>query len=284
MQKTQALVPEERDESEKILETSKKIESTVDQVLTSITEARTDAAEYGDQLQSLTTQIPGKDGQDIKKLVRGLLDETQRMADRNQALEGRLKESSSQITELKNNVESYRQQAMTDALTGLANRMHFDLRLRECTDTAAANGEPVCLLMIDVDFFKNFNDRFGHQVGDQVLRLVAQTMRNGVKGRDLVARYGGEEFAVILPHTRLDDAANVADQLRDSMASKKLVRKNSKSDLGTVTLSVGVSAYRHGENIADLISRADQAVYVAKRNGRNRVELEEAAEPRLAAG
>lgn len=284
MQDAHALVTEERDESEKILEAGKKIESAVNQVLSSITEARTDAAEYGDQLQSLTTQIPENDGQDIMNLVRGLLDETQRMVDRNQTLEGRLKKSSNQITELKNNVESYRQKAMTDSLTGLANRMHFDLRLSECTDAAAANGEPVCLLMIDVDHFKKFNDRFGHQVGDQVLRLVAQTMRSGVKGRDLVARYGGEEFAVILPYTRLEDAANVADQLRESMASRKLVRKNSQTDLGTVTLSVGVSAYRHGENVADLISRADQAVYVAKRNGRNRVEVEQSTEPRLAAG
>jgi len=116
----------------------------------------------------------------------------------------------------------------------------------------------------------------GHPVGDKVLRIVARSLREGLKGRDTSARYGGEEFAIILPQTRLKDAAIVADQIRQGLAARKIVNRQTDEDYGTVTLSIGVAEYRYGEPLTDLIRRADDALYRAKRSGRNRVELESA--------
>jgi diguanylate cyclase len=147
-------------------------------------------------------------------------------------------------------------------------------------DATAADG-PLSLLIADIDHFKKFNDTFGHQVGDKVLRTVGRSLKDGVKGRDTAARYGGEEFAVILPQTPMSGALAVAEQIRGGLAGRKLVDKRSGDDYGRVTLSIGAAEYRSGESAADLIGRADAALYRAKENGRNRVEPEEPAEPPL---
>ena len=121
------------------------------------------------------------------------------------------------------------------------------------------------------DHFKGFNDNYGHQVGDQVLRLVARTLVDGVKGKDLVARYGGEEFVVILPDTQLQGGVIVADHLRKAVANKELINRSTGDKLGRITLSVGVSEFHKAETVEALIERADQALYTAKHNGRDQV-------------
>ncbi len=131
------------------------------------------------------------------------------------------------------------------------------------------------LLFADIDNFKRFNDTYGHQIGDQVLRLVARTLSQSVKGRDTPARYGGEEFAIILPQTRLGDARIVADQIRLGLMRRRLVGRDKRDDYGSVTLSFGAAQYRPGETTNALVERADAALYVAKRNGRNRVATED---------
>ena len=124
--------------------------------------------------------------------------------------------------------------------------------------------------MVDVDHFKQFNDRHGHRFGDQVLKLVAHVLTSNLKGRDLVARYGGEEFAAILPNTNLDDAMNLAETLRNSVESRKIVKRGSKRAIGSLTASIGLAAHRTGEDVGLLIERADKSVYKAKAQGRNR--------------
>src|SRR6185312_14274717 len=142
---------------------------------------------------------------------------------------------------------------------------------------ARESGETVALLMCDIDHFKKFNDTWGHQTGDQVLRLVAGCMAENVKGRDTVARFGGEEFAIILRKTSLDNATKLADQIRSYVQSKKLVKKSTGDVLGTITVSIGVAQLDSDDTPVSLIQRADACLYAAKNGGRNRVVNE--AEP-----
>jgi diguanylate cyclase len=132
----------------------------------------------------------------------------------------------------------------------------------------------VTLVMCDIDHFKTFNDTWGHQTGDQVLRLVANCLSENVKGRDTAARYGGEEFAVILPQTSLADAVGLADQIRGKVESKKLVKKSTGDILGMITISMGVAQYNPQESLDEFVARADTCLYAAKHAGRNRVVCE----------
>jgi diguanylate cyclase len=129
-------------------------------------------------------------------------------------------------------------------------------------------------LMTDIDHFKNFNDKYGHLTGDQVLRLVALSVKQNVKGQDTVARYGGEEFVVALPNTELRSAFTVADHIRRAVMTKELVKRSSGERLGRITISIGVALFRPDDTAQTLIDRADKCLYAAKRNGRNRVVCE----------
>jgi diguanylate cyclase len=130
------------------------------------------------------------------------------------------------------------------------------------------------MLMFDIDHFKSFNDNYGHLTGDQVLRLVALSLKQTIKGQDIIARYGGEEFAVVLPNTGLRQALSVADNIRRAVMSRELKKKSTGEILGRVTISVGVSTLQPGDDIYTLIERADLCLYAAKRNGRKRVICE----------
>ncbi len=123
--------------------------------------------------------------------------------------------------------------------------------------------------MCDIDRFKQFNDTWGHQTGDQVLRLVGNCLSENVKGRDTAARYGGEEFAVVLRRTALKDAVKLAEQIRVSVESKKLVKKSTGDILGRISISIGVAQCAEGEEGTSLIQRADACLYRAKHCGRN---------------
>ena len=126
-----------------------------------------------------------------------------------------------------------------------------------------------------VTLFKKFNDNFGHQLGDQVLRLVGRTLTDSVRDDDLPARYGGEEFGVLLPSAELDKAREIGERIRQQVGAKRIVKRSTGEDLGTITLSIGCSRYVHGEPVPDLVKRADAALYLAKRSGRNRVMTED---------
>jgi diguanylate cyclase len=245
----------------------------VDQVKKHIDSAAGDADAFGQTLDNVSTAI-GDTAPDIRALIGDLVVETQKVSERNRKLEERLTRASGEVNSLKQNLETVQREAMTDALTNIPNRKSFDTRLREAARDSMETGEPLSLLLADIDFFKRFNDMFGHQIGDQVLRLVARTLTDSVKGRDTPTRFGGEEFAIILPQTRMDDARTVAEQIRLGLSRRKLVGKD-RADYGGVTLSFGAAEYRPGEPLASLVERADSALYRAKRTGRNRVACEE---------
>ena len=197
------------------------------------------------------------------------------------AMSSELGKASVEMDDLKRNLEEARQEALTDSLTGIGNRKAFDLSLRREATDATENGQPLSLIICDIDKFKAFNDTYGHRIGDEVLKVTARVLKDSVKGRDVPARYGGEEFAVILPATSLDEGAIVADHIRKTLASRALTNKKSGESYGRITLSLGVSQLRLGEPLEDLIKRADEALYRAKRDGRNRVEKEEESDAPL---
>jgi diguanylate cyclase (GGDEF)-like protein len=162
--------------------------------------------------------------------------------------------------------------AATDALTGLGNRHWMqDMFEREVT-RAQHSGKPLCLMMIDVDNFKQFNDRYGHIAGDRVLIAVAQTLRQYVRPTDLIARFGGDEFAILLPGIELKPAQLTAERLREQVAAL------SPPSLSTaVTVSIGVTSRIGDDDVSALVHRADAAMYDAKAKGRNRVSVSSAA-------
>ncbi|NWA87103.1 diguanylate cyclase [Pseudomonas sp. D8002] len=160
--------------------------------------------------------------------------------------------------------------AATDALTGLANRRTLDQRLRLEWDRAQRSAEPLTVLMIDVDHFKAFNDRHGHQGGDEALRTVAQVIEGNIRRpADLAARYGGEEFAVVLPHTDSQGARVIAEHIRSSVEHLPRV----SGDTVPITVSIGLSTWTKNSRttLEELLLNADQALYEAKHTGRNRV-------------
>ncbi|MEN6447881.1 MAG: diguanylate cyclase [Syntrophaceae bacterium] len=173
------------------------------------------------------------------------------------------------------------QLALIDALTGVANRRHFDIFIYQEWRKAQREDTPMAMLMVDVDFFKLYNDIYGHQSGDQCLRSIARAI-SGVIHRpsDLVARYGGEEFSVILPNTPLRGAMKIAELIRQEVGA--LFIEHRKSTVAHyVTVSVGVAVISPGQenHLNELVSAADEALYKAKETGRNRIYVH-LAEPR----
>ena len=171
-------------------------------------------------------------------------------------------------------VERAKTEATVDFLTGVANRKAFDEALTKLVGESNAASGDLCLLMIDIDHFKGFNDKYGHIVGDEVLKFVSKKIKQIVKGRDFLARYGGEEFALILPQTSLGGAKTVAENIRVFFAQARLKSTATSTKLGVITVSIGAAYYRSGEPLESFVNRFDKALYFAKNNGRNRVATE----------
>ncbi len=247
----------------------------IDDVMTLINDALGMSASYDDSLSSATQKLTvARNREQVKAIVEMLVQSTREMRETNKALEDRLTLSKTEIGNLQQSLEAIRTESLTDPLTGLGNRKYFDRSIEAAVQAALASDEPLSLLMFDIDHFKSFNDSYGHLTGDQVLRLVGMSLKQTIKGQDITARYGGEEFAVVLPNTAIRQALTVADHIRRAVMAKELKKKSTGEILGRVTISVGVSMLRPDDDTDSLIERADACLYIAKRNGRNRVVCE----------
>ena len=261
--------------TERIDQVGSRVINEIDDVMTLITDALGMTTNFGHTLEGATAKLDkAKDRDQIKAVVEALVVSTREMQETNKALESRLTASKQEIGSLQQSLEAIRVESLTDPLTSLGNRKFFDRAIDTAVEQAATSGEPLSLLMLDIDHFKSFNDNYGHLTGDQVLRLVAMSVKQTIKGQDITARYGGEEFAVVLPNTALRQALTVADNIRRAVMSKQLKKKSTGEILGRVTISIGVSMLQPGDDTDSLIERADACLYAAKRNGRNRVICE----------
>ncbi len=226
----------------------------------------------GERLSKATDKIQEENTSgDLKEILDTVVLDTQEILKDNTLLAQELDKSKNKMMVLQQDLENIKKEAATDSLTGLLNRKSFDESLLKVAETACETKDPFSLLMIDIDHFKNFNDTYGHQVVDQVLKLVAATLKKGVKGGDIVSRYGGEEFTIILPDTPQRAARTVAEHLRKHVSSKDIINRGTGKVLGQIRLSVGVSEYKTKEDLGQLIERADRALYQAKNNGRDQV-------------
>jgi len=247
----------------------------IKQVMTTIDAAAGSATSYSKRLNLASEELAQADnGEALRSVIEHLVQGAKEMELNNRKLEAGLAASRQEIEQLHQNLEIVRTESLTDPLTTLSNRKFFDAALAKGIAEAKGNNVPLSLLMADIDHFKGFNDRYGHLTGDQVLRLVALSVKQNVKGRDTAARYGGEEFIIALPDTTLQSAITVADHIRRAVMNKELMRRSNGDRLGRVTISIGVAVLRPGDTPQLLIERADKCLYAAKRNGRNRVICE----------
>ena len=247
----------------------------IEQVMAMIGAAAGTASSYTQNLETVSQSLgSGADDSTMRAILESLVQTTKEMQQNNHALEARLSASKQEINQLQEHLEVVRSESLTDPLTTLANRKSFDEALLRAMSDARTKGDHLSLMMTDVDHFKRFNDTYGHLTGDQVLRLVAMSVKQNVKGQDIAARYGGEEFVVVLPNTVLRSAITVADHIRRAVMTKELMKRSTGEHLGRVTISIGVAALRPDDTPATLIDRADNCLYAAKRNGRNRVICE----------
>ncbi len=268
--------------TDRIETVSSRVADEIGQVMAMIDVAADSASDYSENLAGMSEQINSvKDREGLRTIVESLVQTTNEMQETNVTLEQRLIATKSEINQLQANLDTVRTESLTDPMTGLANRKFFDDTLDKAIAEAPTRSEPMSLLMIDIDHFKTFNDTYGHLTGDQVLRLVASSVKQNVKGQDVAARYGGEEFVVVLPSTPLRSALTVAEHIRRAAMSKELMKRSTGQHLGRITVSVGVATLHPGDTAQMLIERADACLYAAKRNGRNRVICE--TDPELSA-
>ena len=208
----------------------------------------------------------------LQQLLGASIDENRHLTARVRRLEAELRGNSAELAKLRGQLRGAVHDALTDPLTGLANRRSFDLELRAVA-ACASRLSPAHLVMADIDYFKRVNDTRGHDLGDEVLRIVGEVLLANVRRDSLVARLGGDEFGLLLPRASPHYTAGIAIRLGELLASRPLVLRGHPEIIERITLSIGVAGWHAGESTAEWYARADAALYEAKRGGRNRVSI-----------
>jgi len=224
-------------------------------------------AEHGADLAKQGGHASGVDA--IVKLVRNIIDHTK-------ALEQEMARSEQRSQAMRKQLDRARRSADEDHLTGLHNRRAFDAQLAKEIEHAKESGEPLCVGFCDIDHFKNVNDTHGHEAGDRVIRAVAHSLSKVTGDRCFIARHGGEEFGLLFRDRTLKEAGQLFDEAREVLSVRRMVNKATKEPIGSISFSGGLARYRDGIEPGLLLKDADEALYRAKREGRNRIVIAEA--------
>ena len=219
-----------------------------------------DVGEHNSKVQEINDELTAAtaDGSNVLTVV-------ERLVKANEAMQSQLVQAESRLNEQAEEIETHVKEARTDGLTNLWNRRYFDDEMQKCKEAMTNSNSPSCVMMLDVDHFKKFNDTYGHQAGDEILKGVARTLKK-VAGRNVVCRYGGEEFAIIFPGSDLNSAIPLAEQARTAIMEQ--VFEFDGLDL-KVTASSGLAQLRSDESAMEVVGRSDDALYAGKENGRN---------------
>ncbi len=265
--------------AEKNEEDLKRFRQGLQQILETILREIMDITGQTEQYETVVSKSISKlsgtvSDENIMDIINEIIDETRAMGAHGKQIQKKLNETRENLKTIQKQFEEAKTAALVDFLTGAPNRKALDDKFKQYSAEAVPGEKDMCLLLIDVDHFKKFNDKFGHVTGDEVLKFVSKKIKAIVRGRDFFARYGGEEFAVLLPHTPLSGAVTVAENVRKYFSETSIKSTSASVKLGKITVSTGAACYRADESFEDLIHRADKALYYAKNNGRNQVAAE----------
>lgn len=259
------------DEKRLINKLQTELSSLIIETFENIGQAQSDATISAEKLAAHSNKLNKNTSiEDMQLILTDVVKETKQVAKNGNSLKLMLDDTKKEVESLRVELEKTKQEATTDPLTGLRNRRVFEKEIKDNMKLVDKNDGHLCLLMVDIDHFKQVNDRYGHLFGDKVLKSVATLLMANVKGRDTVARIGGEEFAIMLPDTRLEFAEIVAENLRHIIESSRIRKSSTGEMLEKITISLGITNYHAGESTDEFIDRADRALYQSKDNGRNR--------------
>lgn len=226
------------------------------------------------ELNSCASQLsdPHINAEDVKKITNSVLTSVSSMNESSMALQEEMTNSSDAVRKLRQQLVEARAETMRDELTEVGNRKAFNNAIEELMFDSKDNPNSLCLIMTDIDHFKNFNDTYGHLVGDSVLRYFASIMKKTKGDNETICRFGGEEFAILMAESSLEQAVERAEGIRKDIQAAHLKQRNSDKPLKTITSSFGIAQF-HGDkdDARSFLERADNALYLAKEKGRNQV-------------
>jgi len=229
---------------------------------------------YAKSLANAQSRLVGlPEAEQVRVIVSLLVAENERMRHDGVELKTKLEESKVQIESLRTSLAEVEEVALKDPLTGVGNRRCFDITMGRAILDSKTKKAPLSLIMSDIDHFKRVNDAFGHQVGDEIIKMFSRVITASVREDDVVIRYGGEEFAIILPSTDQASAKSIAERIRRQFETKKLTIRETNQKIGQLTASFGVAQLKPGDDLETLVQRADAKLYDAKAAGRNRVAV-----------
>jgi diguanylate cyclase len=260
----------ERQQRARLDEANGRLERELANVLRQVQSHVNSSETYCGALAERVRDLDSKGVAGLRKTIEALIADNSAMRAETLRMGNSLKKSQEQVQNLRVALRKARENEQTDPLTGIANRRGFQLRMASEMERAARDVTPLCLVIADLDHFKSVNDRFGHLIGDEVLKYFAATITRHAGEGDLASRYGGEEFAILMPRTGAAEARERAEAMRRGLETSRLYITESKEHIGAITASFGITEFAIEDDFASFVRRADQNLYKAKCSGRNR--------------